>query len=122
MQSDFELDRRQSLPVRAIDAEQRNCDARIGRFCQWNSADDTIPPEEPRGITQCSSLRLIAVARQALLTKVAARRMDNRSAHPLSARDPVTIGCSRGSARACHCIWVVVRRTCAAWRFTKQNG
>lgn len=49
-QSDFELYRRQSLPVRAVDAEQHNCDARIGRFCQWNSVGDTIPPGEPRGI------------------------------------------------------------------------
>ncbi|MEP6509539.1 MAG: hypothetical protein ABJC63_15040, partial [Gemmatimonadales bacterium] len=49
-QGDFELYRRQSLPIRAVDAEQHNCDARIGRFCQWNSADDTIPPNEPRGI------------------------------------------------------------------------
>ncbi|MEO5905024.1 MAG: hypothetical protein ABIQ55_13495 [Gemmatimonadaceae bacterium] len=49
-QSDFELYRRQSLPVRAVDAETHNCDARIGRFCQWNSVDDTIPPGEPRGI------------------------------------------------------------------------
>jgi len=49
-QSDFELYRRQSLPVRAVDAEQHNCDARIGRFCQWNSVGDTIPPGESRGI------------------------------------------------------------------------
>lgn len=49
-QSDFELYRRQSLPVREIDAQQHECDARIGRFCQWNSVDDTIPPREPRGI------------------------------------------------------------------------
>lgn len=49
-QSDFELYRRQSLPVRETDSGQHECDARIGRFCQWNSVDDTIPPAEPRGI------------------------------------------------------------------------
>ena len=49
-QSDFELYRRRSLPVRAVDAALHNCDARIGRFCQWNSVDDTVPPGEPRGI------------------------------------------------------------------------
>ena len=49
-QSDFELYRRRSLPIRAVDAAQHNCDARIGRFCQWNSVDDTVPPGEPRGI------------------------------------------------------------------------
>jgi hypothetical protein len=49
-QSDFELYRRQSLPVREIDAAVHTCDALIGRFCQWNSVDDTVPPVEPRGI------------------------------------------------------------------------
>ena len=49
-QSDFELYRRQTLPVREIDAAVHTCDAVIGRFCQWNSIDDTIPPAEPRGI------------------------------------------------------------------------
>ncbi len=49
-QSDFELYRRQTLPVREVDAAVHTCDALIGRFCQWNSVDDTIPPAEPRGI------------------------------------------------------------------------
>ena len=49
-QSDFELYRRQTLPVREIDAGVHQCDALIGRFCQWNSVDDTVPPDEPRGI------------------------------------------------------------------------
>jgi len=57
-QSDFELYRRQSLPIRAVDAEQHNCDARIGRFCQWNSVDDTVPPGEPRGIRKARSALL----------------------------------------------------------------
>ena len=69
-QSDFELHRRQSLPVRAIDAEQHNCDARIGRFCQWNSIDDTIPPGEPRGIRK---------ARAALLKSL--ESLANRAPH-----------------------------------------
>jgi hypothetical protein len=49
-QSDFELYRRQSLPIREIDSRNHGCDAMIGRFCQWNSVDDSIPPTEPRGI------------------------------------------------------------------------
>lgn len=49
-QSDFELYRRQSLPIREIDSRNHGCDAQIGRFCQWNSVDDSIPPAEPRGI------------------------------------------------------------------------
>lgn len=57
-QSDFELYRRQSLPIRAVDAEQHICDARIGRFCQWNSIDDTIPPAEPRGIRKARAALL----------------------------------------------------------------
>ncbi len=57
-QSDFELYRRQSLPVREIDARQHECDARIGRFCQWNAVDDTIPPAEPRGIRKARAALL----------------------------------------------------------------
>ena len=57
-QSDFELYRRQSLPIREIDSQQHECDARIGRFCQWNSVDDTIPPNEPRGIRKARAALL----------------------------------------------------------------
>jgi hypothetical protein len=57
-QSDFELYRRQSLPIREIDARPHECDARIGRFCQWNAIDDTIPPREPRGIKKARAALL----------------------------------------------------------------
>ncbi len=57
-QSDFELYRRQTLPIREIDSRQHECDARIGRFCQWNSVDDTIPPIEPRGIKKARAALL----------------------------------------------------------------
>jgi hypothetical protein len=58
-QSEFELYRRQSLPIRAVDAEVHHCDALIGRFCQWNSVDDTVPPPEPKGIRKARE-KLIA--------------------------------------------------------------
>jgi hypothetical protein len=61
-QSDFELYRRQSLPVREIDSRQHECDARIGRFCQWNAVEDTIPPAEPRGIKKARAALLKTLA------------------------------------------------------------
>lgn len=57
-QSDFELYRRQSLPIRESDAQQHECDARIGRFCYWSAIDDTIPPTEPRGIKKARAALL----------------------------------------------------------------
>ncbi len=60
-QSDFELYRRQSLPIREVDSRQRNCDALIGRFCQWNSVDDTVPPKEPRGIKKARDKLIVSL-------------------------------------------------------------
>jgi hypothetical protein len=48
-QATFEQIRRQNLPVRWVEAP-RSCDAYIGRFCQWNSGDDTVAAKEPRVI------------------------------------------------------------------------
>ena len=41
--------RRQNLP-RSNYGPTDQCDARIGRFCQWNNEDDTIEAKQPRAI------------------------------------------------------------------------
>ena len=48
-QARFELVRRQNLP-RSNYGPTDTCDARIGRFCQWNNEDDTIEAKQPRAI------------------------------------------------------------------------
>ena len=51
-QERFERTRRQNLPRQSSGPPSRGCDAHIGRFCQWNSEDDTIRTREPRAITR----------------------------------------------------------------------
>ena len=48
-QERFEQVRRHNLPRRLTGRPDR-CDALIGRFCQWNSGDDTLEAKEPRTI------------------------------------------------------------------------
>lgn len=48
-QARFEFVRRQNLP-RSTYGPAGSCDARIGRFCQWNNEDDTIEAKQPRAI------------------------------------------------------------------------
>src|SRR6188768_3599914 len=48
-QARFELVRRQNLPRSNYGPADR-CDARIGRFCQWNNEDDTVEAKQPRAI------------------------------------------------------------------------
>jgi hypothetical protein len=48
-QARFEQVRRQNLP-RRYSGSGGNCDARIGRFCQWNADDDTVEAKDPRVI------------------------------------------------------------------------
>ena len=48
-QTTFEQIRRRNLPVR-YSGGGGSCDARIGRFCQYNSEDDTIEAKDPRVI------------------------------------------------------------------------
>jgi hypothetical protein len=50
MQNWFEYIRRANLPVRFSDGGSP-CDARVGRFCQWNDRD-TDPPKEPKPIRE----------------------------------------------------------------------
>ncbi len=45
----FERIRRLNLPARHT-GTRRECDARIGRFCHWNSSDDTIVAPEPANV------------------------------------------------------------------------
>lgn len=47
-QARFELVRRQNLPLSYAGGGE--CDARIGRFCQWNNEYDTIEAKQPRVI------------------------------------------------------------------------
>jgi hypothetical protein len=46
-QARFEMVRRQNLPT-GYSSPAGACDARIGRFCQWNSGDDTIVAKESK--------------------------------------------------------------------------
>lgn len=48
-QERFEQVRRHNLP-RRLTGRPNACDAFIGRFCRWNSGDDTIEAKEPRTI------------------------------------------------------------------------
>ena len=58
-QTRFEQVRRMNLPVQYTAASQA-CDARIGRFCQWNE-EDSNPPKEPRPIRQARDALLRAL-------------------------------------------------------------
>ncbi len=49
-QAMFEMVRRQHLPLSYSGPRGGECDARIGRFCQWNSSDDTVEAKQPRVI------------------------------------------------------------------------
>jgi hypothetical protein len=54
----FERIRRLDLPQRWT-GRRDECDARIGRFCHWNSEDDTIPAKDSRNVTK-ARLSLLA--------------------------------------------------------------
>src|SRR5688572_24365926 len=41
----FERTRKLNLP-KQYTGRRDECDARIGRFCHWNSEDDTVPAKE----------------------------------------------------------------------------
>jgi hypothetical protein len=57
-QARFESVRRQNLPL-TYSGTRGECDARIGRFCQWNSDDDTVEAKQPRAIRRARE-RLLA--------------------------------------------------------------
>lgn len=49
LQNRFEMVRRTNLPLE-YSGSRGDCDAHIGRFCQWNDDEDTIEAEQPRVI------------------------------------------------------------------------
>jgi hypothetical protein len=57
-QGKFELVRRHNLPLRYSGPRDGTCDARIGRFCQWNDNDDTVEAREPRVIRKARATLL----------------------------------------------------------------
>ena len=56
-QSRFERIRRLDLPKR-WPARRDECDARIGRFCHWNSEDDTVPAKDSRNVIRARAALL----------------------------------------------------------------
>lgn len=53
----FERIRKLNLPSRQSGRPDR-CDANIGRFCQWNSNDDTVTAKEKRAVTRARTALL----------------------------------------------------------------
>lgn len=53
----FERIRKLNLPHR-YNGRSHECDARIGRFCHWNSEDDTVPAEDSRKVVKARSALL----------------------------------------------------------------
>ena len=62
-QQRFEQVRRYNLPLRYTGAGQV-CDARIGRFCQWND-EDPRPPKEPNPIREARDVLIRALDAEA---------------------------------------------------------
>jgi hypothetical protein len=62
-QTRFEQVRRYNLP-RGFTSAGQACDARIGRFCQWNE-DDPNPPKEPNPIREAREVLIRALAAEA---------------------------------------------------------
>ena len=58
-QAGFERVRRAHMPIRYSSAPQV-CDAKVGRFCQWND-DEGPPPKEPKPITTARGNLLAAL-------------------------------------------------------------
>lgn len=63
-QARFEMVRRQNLPL-SFTGSGGQCDARIGRFCQWNSEDDTIEAKQPRVIKRAREALVASLDSQA---------------------------------------------------------
>ncbi len=53
----FERIRKLNLPQRYT-GRRDECDARIGRFCHWNSAEDTIPAKDSRQVVKARAALL----------------------------------------------------------------
>ena len=63
-QARFEMVRRSNLPLSyAVSGGQ--CDAHIGRFCQWNNDEDTIEAKQPRVIKRAREALVASLDSQA---------------------------------------------------------
>jgi len=60
MQTWFERVRHMNLPVRFSGGGGYDCDARVGRFCQWND-DDPRAPKEPKPIREARDQLLLTL-------------------------------------------------------------
>lgn len=60
MQTWFERVRRANLPVKFSGGGLGPCDARVGRFCQWNDREDRVP-KEPKPISEARDQLLRAL-------------------------------------------------------------
>jgi hypothetical protein len=63
-QARFEIVRRANLP-RSNAGSNGQCDARIGRFCQWNNDDDTVEAKQPRVIKRAREALVASLDSQA---------------------------------------------------------
>lgn len=59
-QARFEGIRRMNLPIRHTGG-RAECDARIGRFCHWNSSDDTIVAPDSRTVVRARAALLASL-------------------------------------------------------------
>lgn len=57
----FERTRKLNLPKR-YSGRRDECDARIGRFCHWNSEDDTVPAKESPTVVKARAALLSSLA------------------------------------------------------------
>ncbi|MEO5590186.1 MAG: hypothetical protein ABIS03_11415, partial [Gemmatimonadaceae bacterium] len=65
-QATFEMIRRRNLPLGSSGPASNTCDARIGRFCQWNSTDDTVEAKLPRQISRARATVIASLDSAAL--------------------------------------------------------
>ncbi len=63
-QARFEMVRRSNLPL-AYAGSGGQCDAHIGRFCQWNNDEDTIEAKQPRVIKRAREALVASLDSQA---------------------------------------------------------
>jgi len=63
-QARFEMVRRSNLPL-AYAGSGGQCDAHIGRFCQWNNDEDTIEAKQPRVIKRARAALVASLDSQA---------------------------------------------------------
>ena len=60
VQARFEMLRRSNLPLE-YSGTRGECDAHIGRFCQWNNDEDTIEAKQPRVIRRAREALVVSL-------------------------------------------------------------